>query len=369
MSDANLRLKLESGSSRVFNCLNLTRDLRGERDPGEVPAADLFFGSRNLNNAILIKEPNQGGDRPGDPFTMPLPVRTKLFVPYNADNPYEGGGSAYTDDPRFEEALNYLTGGGDVSPEVLQRDLEKIRLIEQLPSLDPFLLKDRFTLSGLPINQAYFKLSDAEWANIRAYIRERFALMCRFATEAKGDVRPEMIDRLVDRIWEARNLEPLHPLLAAFGLPVDRAAEFFYSWKGVSFFEYEFARNTPMVRAFSQWLQSSTPRGAMHRDDAAAIDRDRAHVRARLRQTLGETLAIFQEFNGSFDQLFRKRESAAAFAAFMLNARRHFWCLGNNLNGVYHSMSVWNRVTARVPERILPPAQMVRLLGVLREIV
>lgn len=221
----------------------------------------------------------------------------------------------------------------------------------------------------MAVNEAYFKLSDAEWRNIRAYIRERFALMCRFATEAQGEVDPNVVDRLVDRIWEARDLAPLHPLLVAFGLPADRAAEFFYCWKGIAFFDYEFARNTPLVRGFSGWLQASAPRGSMHRDDAEAIDRDRAHVRSRLRTMLAETLAILQEFNGSFDQLFRKRETASGFSKFMLNGRRHFWCLGNHLNGIYHCVSLWNRVTARAPDRALPPAQMVRLLGVLQEIV
>jgi len=88
-----------------------------------------------------------------------------------------------------------------------------------------------------------------------------------------------------------------------------------------------------------------------------------------MRAMLAETLGILQEFNGSFDQLFRRRETARNFSTFMLNARRHFWCLGNNLNGIYHVVSLWNRVTARAPERNLPPAQMVRLLKILRELV
>jgi hypothetical protein len=372
MVDTNLRIKLESGASRVFNCLQLTRGLRDQSETtgqGDVPVADLFFGSRTLNHAILIKEPNLGGERGRDPFEMPLPIRTKLFIPYNAENPYEGGESSYTDDPQFEEALSYLTGAGGENPETFRRDLEKIRLLEQLPSLDPFLLKDKFALSGMPVNEAYFRLSEEEWRNIRAHIRERFVLMCRFATASQGEVSADVVDRLVDRIWEARDLEPLYPLLSAFGLPTDRATEFFYCWKGIGFFDYEFTRNTPLVRGFSSWIQGAQPRGAMHRDDAEAIEQDRAHVRGRMRAMLAETLGILQEFNGSFDQLFRRRETARNFSTFMLNARRHFWCLGNNLNGIYHVVSLWNRVTARAPERNLPPAQMVRLLKILRELV
>ena len=63
-------------------------------------------------------------------------------------------------------------------------------------------------------------------------------------------------------------------LLAAFGLPADRAGEFFYSWKGIGFFDYEFTRNTSKVRAFSQWIQTAQPRGYADREEAEAIERD-----------------------------------------------------------------------------------------------
>ena len=371
MADANLRLKLESGASRVFNCLQLTRNLR-ERSAlpshAELPIADLFFGSRHLNNAILIKETNLASVFGRDPYDEKLPIRTKLFLPYNLDNPYEGGQSSFTDDTKFEEALAYLAGAGGGSAEVFQQDLAKIRLIEQLPSLDPFLLKDKFQLAGLATDDTYFRLSGEEWSNIRAHIRERFVLMSRFASQSEGEVPREVVDRLVDRIWEARDLEPVFPLLKALGLPTDKAAEFFQCWKGISFFEYEFSRNSERVRGFSNWLQVARPRGFIHRTDSETLEQDRAHVRGQLRTMLGETLGIFKEFDDAFDQLFRRRESARAFSRFMLDSRRHFWRLGHNLNGIYHGVSLWDRVTERLPERVLPPAPMVRLMRVLREI-
>ena len=369
MVDANLRFKLESGASRVFNCLQLTRALVDKVTQPQGPSSELFFATRHMNNVVVIKEPNTGDPARRELCDTKLPVRTKLFIPYNADNPYEGGESVFTDDPRFQDALRHLLGDKGDAVERLERDLERIRLLEQLPSLDPFLLKDRFALSGVAANEAYFRLTGEEWRNIRAHIRERFALMCRFATDAKGEANALLVDKLVDRIWEAKELEPLHPLLAAFGLPVDRAAEFFYAWKGVAYFDYEFTRNTALLRGFSAWLQNGQARGPVPREDRDEIERDRGHVRSRMRTLVTETFAILQEFNASFDLLFRKRETAKNFADFMLNSRRHFWTLGNNLNGIYHAMSIWNQATARSPDRSLPPAQTVRLFRLLRELV
>jgi hypothetical protein len=366
-AEANLRLKLESGASRVFNLLQITRAMR-EALKREPTPEELFFASRGLNDVILIKEPNVAGEKGGDPFDAPLPVRTKIYVPYNAENPYEGGQSSFTDDARFEEVLAYMVGKDRVDAGSFERDLRKIRTLEQMPSLDPFLLRDRFAMSGEAVNEAYFRLSEEDWRAIRAHMRERFVLIGRFATEGRGDVPAATIDMLVDRIWEARNLEPLFPLLAAFGLPADRAGEFFYSWKGIGFFDYEFTRNTSKVRAFSQWIQAAQPRGYADREEAEAIERGRAHVRARVRAMLGDTLQTLGEFNTSFDQLFRKRETAANFSNFMLHSRRHFWRLGNNLNGIYHVLTIWDRATRRSVDRTLPVQQMIELLRIMREL-
>ena len=368
MGDPNLRLKLESGASRVFNVMQITRGFEDKALVPQGPASELFFSARTMNGAVIIKEPNtvDPGRRTASGAT--LPVRTKLFLPYDAANPYEGGESVFMDEPGFEDALRHLIGDkGDDALERLARDMEKLRLLEQMPSLDPFLLKDKFSVAGVAVNESYFRIGDEEWRNIRAHIRDRFALMCRFAMDGKGEVNGTLVDRLVDRIWEARELEPLYPLLSAFGLPTDRAAEFFYSWKGVAYYDYEFTRNTDLFRAFSGWLQSSQPRGPVPREDRESIERDRAHIRNRLRESVGGTLKILKDFQDSFDLLFRKRETARGFADFMIKSRGHFWTLGNSLNSVYHAMAVWDQATRRIPERSLPPAQMVRLLRILRE--
>ena len=365
MNQSDLKAKLESGASRVFNCLQIKREL-SERD-GDVSPADLFFGARSLNAVIFVKEPNVGGHFDPARTDRPLPVRTKIFLPYNEENPYEGGESVFCDDEKFEAALRHLVGEDGVGPEVFEADLKKIRLLEELPSLDPFLLKDKFALAGIVVNDAYFRLAAEDWQHIRTHIRERFAMMCRFAGDGRADAA--VIDRLVDRIWEARDLEPLHPLLAALGLPAARAAEFFYAWKGVSYFDYEFARNNEKLRAFSEWIRTAQPRGPAHREDRQSIEADRAQVRDRMRKIVGETLSILQDYNDSFDRLFRKRETARNFADFMLNSQRHFWTLGTNLNAIYHVLTVWAQATARSLDRSLPPAQMVKLLRNLRDLV
>jgi hypothetical protein len=52
----------------------------------------------------------------------------------------------------------------------------------------------------------------------------------------------------------------------------------------------------------------------------------------------------------------------------MLHSRRHFWRLGNNLNGIYHVLTIWDRATRRSVDRTLPVQQMIELLRIMREL-
>jgi hypothetical protein len=359
----NLRAKLETGASRVFNCLQITQEVLAAQDGGT--ASDLFFRARSLNNMIVIKEPNL--DAAAGIHGRSLPVRTKLFLPYNTDVPYEGGESVFTDDVRFVPTLRHLSGGDGVSEQNFELDLLKIKLFEQLPSLDPFLVKDTFVQAKVRVNDAYFRISAADWMNIREHIGARFAVMCRFAGDGRSDAAT--VDRLVERLWEARNLDALFPFLSALGLPVERAPEFFYAWKGISYFDYEFTRNLEQLRSFSKWVQTAQTRGPAHRQDRLSIEEDRGILRDRLRKTVGETQDILRAYEESFDLLFNKRQSARKFADFMLDSRRHFWTLGSNINGVQHAVAVWSKAVERQIDLNLPPAQMVRLMRTLRQIV
>ena len=363
MEAFNLKAKLEAGASRVFNCLQITQEVLAAED-GAV-ATDLFFRAHSLNNTIVIKEPNL--DDVVGVHGRSLPVRTKLFLPYNTDVPYEGGESVFTDDVRFVPTLRHLSGGDGVSEQRFELDLLKIKLFEQLPSLDPFLVKDTFVQAKVRVNEAYFRISAADWMNIRDHIGARFAVMCRFAGDGRADAAT--VDRLVERLWEARNLDPLFPFLSALGLPVERAPEFFYAWKGISYFDYEFTRNVEQLRSFSKWVQTAQTRGPAHRQDRLSIEEDRGILRDRLRKVVGETQEILRSYEESFDLLFNKRQSARKFADFMLESKRHFWTLGSNINGVQHAVAVWSKAVERVIDRTLPPVQMVRLMRTLRQIV
>ena len=77
---------LEAGSSRVFDCIETHRKLRADG------AADTrFFRHEPLHNVVIIKEVRTGGEG----LMRGRNLLTKLYIPYNENDVYEGGRSVF----------------------------------------------------------------------------------------------------------------------------------------------------------------------------------------------------------------------------------------------------------------------------------
>src|SRR6202012_4467519 len=102
-------------------------------------------------------------------------------------------------------------------------------------SLDPFLMKDVFLNEKIEMNPAYFEVDKALWDQIELYILQGFEPLAKaaFPDAVSSD---EVARKLIEKIWEGRDLEALRPLVMAFRLPAGQELEIFAAWKGVIFY-------------------------------------------------------------------------------------------------------------------------------------
>jgi hypothetical protein len=362
MSTQNLHIILDSGASRVFNCMSITARVSAKATEGQKPP--LLFNNRILNNFIFIKEPNEG--LLDATTTVETPIRTKLYIPYDMADPYAGGQSVNYGEQEFNSVLEYLTGN-KANEAALGTDLRIIDSLNTLPSLDPFLLRDKFSSMKINASQDYINLSEAEWQNIRSHISEKFSLMCTMALGPSAT--PQKVEALIDKIWEAQDLAALQPLLAAFQLPPNNASEIFYSWKGVAFFNYEYLKNSQKIRQFTLWLATKAiTMDPMDRQTRQALDASRERIKSKLRSRLGVITGQLNRFNTSFDLLFKEKKSAGEFVGFIKDSKKHFWTLGNAVNGIFHAIALTENVTRKNYEKPLPLVKLSQLFSAIEEV-
>lgn len=335
---------LDVGSPRVFNCNVITRRLLAADD-----GAPLFFRSKVLNDLVLIKDTIlEDGVR-----TRQSAIGTKLYFPFNEGDIYEGGRTIFAHDSRLESTLVDTFGAGAFAKEAIEEDLRILALLDKLPSLDPFLLKEAFRNEGLKTNEAYFDVSKEVWAEIELFILQRFEPLVKaaFPDAMSSD---EMARTLIEKIWEARDLEALKPLIEAFRLPQGEALEIFSAWKGINFYSFQYERAKPAFVELLTWLRDlQIPHGASA-SERAELKLMQDLAKEQMRSEWQKADAILREYQVSYDKMFKQKVGSAEFVAFLKNSNRKYWELGNSLGKCGHASYCWNVMSKRFAERKVP---------------
>ena len=338
---------LEAGSSRVFNCIERHQKLRAE----SVEDAR-FFKHEPLHNVVILKEVRTEGQG----LKMGRNLLTKLYIPYNQDDVYEGGRSVFLHDPKLLAVLNELMGlqGPKLSKDDIRSDLKMLQVFDSLPSLDAFLLRDALELEDFKPNPLYLEVSDVERAAIYGHIRQRFEPLVRAAL-GSGSFQASKVAYLVDKMWEAKDLDALDPLIDACRFPRDEALAIFTAWKGINFYTYEFARIKAKIDGLGQWLNRTTvPRYGSVAADIEHVTFLKDNAIERLRHRLAAVDGIIREYDTRYARFVESRDAVVEFIDFLHRSREIYWMLGDGLSALNHATHCWELSTGNYFGRRLP---------------
>lgn len=368
MRESYLYPTLEAGSSRVFNICHHTLRLQGAAAaPAAGAEAKYFFKTPDLNNVVIVKEPR--AKQKIDIFDFENPVGTKLYFPYDCEKIYKGGKSLFTDDRNFSTILQDHVGfDAERDAENAANDLALLGVLQSIPSLDPFLVKDKLQIEGLEVNDSYFDMPDDTWTCIRDHVAERLSPIIAFVYEESEAMDDDRVANLVHRLWNSKDIDTLMPIVETFRLPVEHAGEIFAAWKGVMYFEYEYARCLPVWKDYAAWLKDAKCCERIDRKQSITIESIRNAVTKEFRANWIELKDIFESYGAAYNQLFVERETPAPFVAFMKNAVDTYWSLGAKICTVSHCVSVWRILTSEQERSALKYDELVSLLEIERRI-
>ncbi|ADK99349.1 hypothetical protein [Brevundimonas subvibrioides] len=332
MSDRAVRslenLERSASTARVLNLLKISREHRHTAEWREAP----LFQTPALNACLLVKHRLRRNEI--DSFRGRRQIATKVIVPIDNGELKSGGRYVFVNQINFEMTLMEVFG---IPPE--HPDVTTLRLIDKLPSLDPFLLREQLRRSGIDPAPCYFALSEADLQNMLNFVKAEITpLVALSMGGASGN--GNSIERMASKILSNAGEDGMDALGQTLRLNPEQYQEGVFCWKGFLYYKWSLRSMTSQISEVADRVASVKPVGPVDQAARDYIARGRHVLRARIVKTCAAVRATLQVYDEAYASLTRDG-NPSGFRDFLLEAPSLFARLGDQLGAIQHIVSFW----------------------------
>jgi hypothetical protein len=335
MSDRAIRnlanLKRSASTARVLNLLKVAEDHRNDDDWREQP----LFRSPILNQSIIIKHRLRRNE--GDIFPGRRQIATKVVIPIDTEDLKSGGRYFFVGQNGFLRAVKEAFG---LAPE--HPDIHTLRLLDDLPSLDPFLLRERLRDAGLTPAPCYFGLSDADMARMSAFVEKEIEPLVTLSLgkEAGGASGSHSTRRMASKILSNNPGDRMDILGQTLRLRPEQYEEGVFCWKGFIYYIWVLTSLMQEIQQVAEAVWSVRPVGPTDVAAREYLDRGRKVLRELINRTCDEVVRTLKVYEEAYAGLIVEG-NPGGFRDFLLDAPGLFVRLGEQLGAVQHVVSFW----------------------------
>ncbi|MEI9904889.1 MAG: hypothetical protein WDN06_13675 [Asticcacaulis sp.] len=139
-----------ASTSRVLNLSQIYLSSQRDKEYQLKP----FFRDSQMNKAILVKHTLRANER--DLFARNRRTATKIILPFDPLDLKLGGRSIFVNQIGFDQFCRAYFNSDDAAS---NNDVQVLRLLDALPSLDPFLVREHLSRNGFRPGACYLKIS------------------------------------------------------------------------------------------------------------------------------------------------------------------------------------------------------------------
>jgi hypothetical protein len=331
-ADRSVRFLTAIGGASTSRVLNLVHIGRANKENAEYQEKPLFL-SPVVNNSFILKHRTRSDE--AYMFSSPRTVATKILIPFDLADLRAGGRSIFVDQRGFVESLR---ASGNYKSEALERDLQVLRLLNAIPSLDPFLLREHLRNNEIEVSPCYFTISVGDQERMQTFVSGELTKLIQLA--AGGASNDASVNRMVEAMLSNRIDEKLEPLRMTLGLSGDDFREGVFSWRGFLYYKWSMASFWPDVMRILREINQIQPHGAVDPEQRAFLTSARRNIIEMVRDNGNHVTKVLKVYDESFGDLVA-RHSPKTFRDFLLSAPYMFLELGEKMGTISHIVSFW----------------------------
>jgi len=322
-------LEKTASTSRVLNLAALSTRNAGNPEHEKNP----FFLAQTLNGAVIVRHRLRDQER--ESFDRLRYTAIKLIIPFERSDLGLGGRSMFVGERGWLDTFEELRGEAPDLP----RDIAVLEAIDELPSLDPFLLREHLKRRGFDISPTHFEISAPDLARMQRFVGAEIAKLIELAyRDAQG--MEENTARLVEALLSSRTDERLEPLRLTLRLEGESYREGMFSWKGFLYYKWVLNSLWGNLRDVFAELGRVRVVGPIDTETASELEA----TKGRLRQKMERQVKMVMNHLNVYDEVFAQltvEGNAIAFRDFLLKSPEMFLSLGEGCGLVSHIATYW----------------------------
>ena len=317
-----------ASTSRVLNLRHIARINAADPEHGRQP----LFVSPVINTAFILKQ----RIRPDETymFASTRSAGTKIIVPVDPSDLRAGGRSIFIDQRGFLETLREA---GHYNDQKLERDIGVLRLLDAIPSLDPFLLREHLRANNIDVAPCYFAISASDQERMHQFVSKEMSQLVKLASGGDDD---SSTGRMVTAMLSGQADEKLEPLRMTLGLSEPDFREGAFGWRGLLYYKWAMQDFWPNVMGVLREIKELIPQGAISEQQRVYLVNAKRNIIELVRDNNQHISKVLDVYDTSFSELVASN-SSATFRAFLLSASPMFLDLGEKLGAISHIVSFW----------------------------
>jgi len=318
-------------TSRVLNLAAVTINHAGDPDYQASP----FFTAAALNGAVIIKHRLRADEQ--YVFDRIRRIATKVVIPFERTDLSLGGRSLFVGQRGWQDMLRELSGSATHDT----RDISLLEALDELPSLDPFLLREHLKRRDFKIANCYFAISDPDLERMQRFVSGEISKLVDLAYGAKKDGAPNAnISKLVSLLLSGQDDTRLEPLRLTLGLEGENFREGIFSWKGFLYYKWVLSSLWPELRSVIAELAEIKVVGPRDYEMLNEVKHVGAQVNKAVLSQVRRVRKSLQVYDDAFAEL-TQAGNPMAFRDFLLKSPEMFITLGERAGMVSHIASFW----------------------------
>ena len=318
-----------SSSSRMLNLHGLALEQPAASEYFQRP----MFAHPMLNRSIIVKH----NIRPGEEERL-APRRfnvTKVIFPFDPVDLSLGGQYLFVDQPDFNAALARHLEYGELP---MTRDIEVLRILDGLPTLDPFMLREVLAKHRIEVDSCYYRFTEPDKAHMMGFVESQIESLIQlcFGEVRENDSRAKRLSQLLLAEPDNPELEPLQLTLRMDGAEF---AEAMFAWKAFLYYRWRTHDLAPALKATMRSMARLSRRRYDTDGLRFVIDAKTLLERtvARAWREIGQKLRLYDQ---AYAGLTEARDPDS-FRKFLLMGRTLFIDLGERIGRLELLVGFW----------------------------